>query len=100
MAAPSQRDTACDYGEFGGYEEALGLLETCSEKDPMCCYYQAYFQALLGRGAKAQQLLVKAEGLPAGCCFVKVVISLLLSALMEESKPQPIEGLTVAGVGV
>ena len=35
--------TARDYAEFGAYEEAVKMLERCTEENPMLEYYKAYY---------------------------------------------------------
>lgn len=37
--------TARDYGEFGAYQEALGILNSCTKEYPMLKYYAAFYQS-------------------------------------------------------
>ncbi|MDO4292573.1 MAG: DUF5107 domain-containing protein [Eubacteriales bacterium] len=67
--------TARDYAEFGGYEEALALLEDCTKNYPMLFYYRAYYQDCLEkRNGTAESgavgaLLRQAEECPSDYCF-------------------------------
>lgn len=40
---------AIDYAEFGAYEEAIYVLNQCSQEWPMLNYYKAYYQGFLGQ---------------------------------------------------
>ncbi|MDE7299108.1 MAG: DUF5107 domain-containing protein [Lachnospiraceae bacterium] len=77
---------ARDYAEFGAYEEACGLLQSCAKEQPLLKYYEAYYRAVQ-RAAEAQaarsctetdsqnahtpweELLEQAERVPADYCF-------------------------------
>lgn len=71
--------TARDYAEMGAYEEALDLLEECTEQYPLLFYYKAYYayQLELKKGAsvdelpgdRVKQLLDTAEKCTPDYCF-------------------------------
>lgn len=43
--------TARDYGEFGAYQEAVGVLDACTKEYPMLYYYAAFYQSRIGENA-------------------------------------------------
>lgn len=53
--------TARDYGEFGAYEEAVGILRECDREYPLLTYYEAYYRDKAGRQLNHENLL---EGEP------------------------------------
>ena len=66
--------SARDYGEFGGYEEALGMLYACTRQYPMLYYYAAFYQNRIesktdGKGGMTMGLLARAERAPSDYCF-------------------------------
>lgn len=62
---------ARDYAEFGAYEEAVAVLDQCSEAWPMLYYYKAYYQGLQGLAGSQEviEALEQAEGCSTDYCF-------------------------------
>lgn len=61
--------TARDYAEFGAYNEAIAILEECTQKNPMLYYYRAYYAQLQGMTDEAKKYLAYAEQLSPDYCF-------------------------------
>ncbi|MBQ7371699.1 MAG: DUF5107 domain-containing protein [Blautia sp.] len=52
---------ARDYAEAGFYEEAIKVLENCTQEKPMLHYYAGYYLSLLGKTAESLEEYRKAE---------------------------------------
>lgn len=65
--AENYLQAARDYGEFGGYEEALTMLSQCTDKTPMIYYYEAFYRGRLG--SVPDESLRQAEQADPVCCF-------------------------------
>ncbi len=59
--------TARDYAEFGGYEEALEVLNVCPVKHPLLYYYKAFY--ISKRKGDAREALLCAEAAVPDYCF-------------------------------
>lgn len=74
---------ARDYGEYGAYEEAIGVLDLCGEEWPMLDYCRAYYQMLMGADERAAESLAMAEARSTDYCFPNKLedIQVLLNAV-------------------
>lgn len=75
---------ARDYGEVGGYEEAIKILKVCTDKKPMLKYYEGYYYGKLNKLEEAIEA-VKAgeEACPAHCFPNKLEDILVLEYAMN-----------------
>ncbi len=60
---------ARDYAEFGAYEEAIDVLESCQQESPLIYYYLAYYHYLAGKTEDVGQLINDAENIAPDYCF-------------------------------
>lgn len=60
---------ARDYAEFGCYEEAVRLLEQCTDERPMLYYYRGYYKCLMGREKDGLTDYISAENCSYLYCF-------------------------------
>lgn len=61
---------ARDYAEWGAYEEAVALLDSCTKSWPMLSYYKAYYLSLMGKPeTEISGILARAEGCVPDYCF-------------------------------
>lgn len=67
--AENYLQAARDYAEFGAYEEAVGLLASCTAdgENPMPYYYAAYYMGQMGQDGSG--MLAKAEAACPDYCF-------------------------------
>lgn len=59
--------TARDYAEFGAYQEAVEMLQSCTKEYPMLAYYEAYYRHKSGEAV--MEILEKAEQMSPDYCF-------------------------------
>lgn len=57
------------YAEAGMYQEAIEVLELCSDTNPMIKYYEGYYLDKLGLQDSAARLWKEAKLCPPYCCF-------------------------------
>ncbi len=60
---------ARDYGEGGGYEEAIEVLNLCTMEKPMLKYYEGYYYGKLDLVEEAVRAMKEAEAACAAHCF-------------------------------
>ncbi|MEF2877602.1 MAG: DUF5107 domain-containing protein [Blautia sp.] len=61
--------TARDYAEGGLYEEAIEVLETCTQEKPLLFYYKGYYCTRMGLDTEAEKAWEKAENISPLYCF-------------------------------
>lgn len=83
-------ELSLDYIKAGMYEDALIILKTCTDPNPMCKYYQGYIYRLQGNNDLAKECFTEAEKTSPDYCFPNRVeeIHILESAIETlESAP-------------
>lgn len=60
---------ARDYAESGCYEEAIALLDQCTQEKPMLFYYRGFYNHCLGKESEALEDYAKAESASPLYCF-------------------------------
>lgn len=60
---------ARDYGEAGGYEEAIEVLNLCTMEKPMLKYYEGYYYGKLNLVEEAVRAMEEAEAACPAHCF-------------------------------
>ncbi len=79
-----------DYMQAGLYEEALDILQTSPEQNPLCLYYQGHVLSCMGRKRSAAECYETAEAMRPDCIFPNRVeeIGILHNAInLLESAP-------------
>lgn len=61
--------TARQYGEFGAFEEALGILSECTVGYPLISYYRGYYSGMCGEQEACVNYYRIAEKQCPDCCF-------------------------------
>lgn len=61
--------TARDYAEGGLYEEAIEVLNTCTQEKPLLFYYKGYYYSRRGFDTEAESAWEKAEKISPLYCF-------------------------------
>ncbi len=62
-------ELSLDYMKAGLYEDALNILNSCSDSSPLCLYYQGYIHHLAGSESSAKVCCQRAESCPSDYCF-------------------------------
>jgi len=57
------------YIKAGLYEEALDILQSSPEQNPLCLYYQGFVFGRMGDEERARELCMRAEEANPDCCF-------------------------------
>ncbi|MCC8152007.1 MAG: DUF5107 domain-containing protein [Lachnospiraceae bacterium] len=72
-----------DYIQVGLYEDALDILQTSPEQNPLCLYYQGFVLSRMGRKRSAAECYERAEAMRPDCIFPNRVeeIAILNSAV-------------------
>lgn len=60
---------ARDYAESGCYEEAVALLEQCTQDKPMLYYYKGYYKGCMGDSSAELEAFARAEQCSSLYCF-------------------------------
>ena len=78
--------TAREYAEFGAYQNAIEVLDECTEHNPMLDYYKAYYLGKIGK--ENESALDKAEKECPDYCFPNKLedILVLSSAIQQNPK--------------
>lgn len=76
-------ELSLDYIKAGLYEDALFILDACTDTNPLCSYYKGYVHTLLGSTADAESSFTEAENASSDYCFPNRVeeIRILESAI-------------------
>lgn len=62
-------ELSLDYIKAGLYEDALFILDACTDTNPLCEYYKGYVYTLIGSAEKAEICFKKAETASPDYCF-------------------------------
>ncbi len=80
---------ARDYAEWGIYEEAIALLDSCTKKWPMLFYYKAYYLYLKGKAE------VGKDGSQAGAAKINGILNEAESCTPDYCFPNKLEDIAV-----
>ena len=79
---------ARDYGEAGFCEEAIAVLQQCSQHKPMLKYYEAYYLGRMGRATKALGSVQEAESREPSLTFPNQLEDILVLQYAIEINPE------------
>ena len=77
--------TAREYAEFGAYQNAIEVLEECTEHNPMLNYYKAYYLNKIGKENAA--VLEKAEKECPDYCFPNKLEDIQVLSMAIQQNP-------------
>lgn len=80
--------TARDYAEGGFYEEAVEVLNTCTQEKPMLSYYRGYYYGCMGLTAKAKEAYEEAEKTSPLYCFPNKLEDIAVLRAAISANPQ------------
>lgn len=80
--------TARDYAEMGAYEEALGILNVCTQDYPLLSYYKGFYDWKSGQEQNALMEYQKAQECSPDYCFPNKLedIAVLEDAIAKQPK--------------
>lgn len=87
-ARESYLQTARDYAESEMYEEALWILEQCTEEYPMLFYYKAYYLEKSGRKDEAAAEIRRADAAAPDYCFPNKLEDIAVLTRAAECLPE------------
>ena len=79
---------ALDYAQAGLFSDALAVLESAPQADPLVAYYTAWVQLKSGAETAARAAFERASRLPAGTCFPNQLESVLALQAAQQVNPQ------------
>ena len=76
------------YAEAGMYQEAMEVLELCSDTNPMIKYYEGYYSDKLGLQDAASRLWKEAKRCSPYCCFPNKLEDILVLEYVMQKEPE------------
>lgn len=67
-----------DYMQYGLYEKAVAVLNSCNDRNPLLEYYKGYAEYNCGNISKARACYLKAEAMPSDYIFPNAVEEMLI----------------------
>lgn len=67
-----------DYMQYGLYEQAVAILNSCKDNNPLLEYYKGYAENQAGNAEKAKAHYVRAEAMPSDYIFPNTVEEMLI----------------------
>ena len=86
--AHNHLELALDYEKAGLYQDALQILQSCKDDNPMILYYQGYMYSKLGNDAAAADCFASGEHACPDCCFPNRVEEIAVLKAAIDKLPQ------------